>query len=141
MKTTALVLIKPDALHRKLIGFVINCLEMNDLVVERVEMRVPDDSLLKDHYKPHEGKDFFDGLIQSMSGKKLIAMIVSSETSPAWVAGSDIGPSPAWVAGRYAVEAARSILIKGHPRYENLIHCSDSESEAKREEAIWFPNS
>jgi nucleoside-diphosphate kinase len=127
-----LVLIKPDAVERGLIGECIKRLERKGLEIKTLEMITVSRQLAEEHYAEHRNKDFFTELIEYITSSPVVAMRVS---------------------GVGAISAVRSLMGKVNPidsppgairgdlaltLPDNLIHGSDSEKSAKREIGLFF---
>jgi nucleoside-diphosphate kinase len=128
-----LVLIKPDGVRRGLVGEVVGRLERKGLTLAALELRTLDRATAEQHYGEHQGKPFFDGLVEFITGGPLVALVVQ---------------------GPRAVEATRTLMgvtdpVKSAPGSlrgdfcleigENLVHGSDSPESAAREIALFFP--
>mgnify|MGYP001103103210 CR=1 FL=1 len=74
-----LVLIKPDALQRGLVGEIISRLEERGLKIVAIKMLQMDEKLARKHYQVHEGKSFFSGLLAFMTSGSLIAAVFEGE--------------------------------------------------------------
>jgi nucleoside-diphosphate kinase len=123
MSTKTLVLLKPDAVERGLVGSILSRFETKGLkIVER-------------HYEEHKGKGFYPELVAFMSRGPVVALVVE-------------GPEDAWevlrtMMGATNPKAAAPGTIRGDYGTmftENLIHGSDSAASAAREIGIFFPN-
>jgi len=128
-----LVLIKPDAVRRGLVGEVIGRLERKELAIEAMVLRRMDAALADQHYAEHLDKAFYPPLKEFMTGGPLVAMIVSGDSAVEVVralTGATDGRKAA--AGTIRGDLSRS-------NRENLVHASDSTESAKREIALWFP--
>jgi nucleoside-diphosphate kinase len=128
-----LVLCKPDAVERRLVGEVIARLERKGLTLVALEMRTLDEVTAKQHYAEHEGKPFFDDLVSFITRGPLVAMVV--EGPEAWKvvrtlmgATNPRDAAPGTIRGDLAVELT-----------ENLVHGSDGPESAAREIARFFP--
>jgi nucleoside-diphosphate kinase len=128
-----LVLIKPDAVRRGLVGELISRFERKGLVLEAMVLRTMDGDLADQHYAEHVEKPFYPPLKEFMTGGPLIAAVFSGdqviEVVRALVGSTD---------GRKATAGT----IRGDlslSNRENLVHASDSPDSAKRELALWFP--
>ncbi|MGI8418982.1 MAG: nucleoside-diphosphate kinase [Nakamurella sp.] len=135
MSERTLVLVKPDGVQRALVGEVLSRIERKGLRIVALELRVIDEGLAKQHYAEHDGKPFFEGLIEFITTGPLVAAVVEgSRAIPAFrqLAG---GTDP--------VEKATPGTIRGDFGLEtqfNLVHGSDSAESAAREIGLWFPN-
>jgi nucleoside-diphosphate kinase len=129
-----LVLCKPDAVRRRLVGEIVRRIEAKGLTLRALELRRLDDATAKRHYAEHEGKPFFGDLVSFITGGPLVAMVV--EGPDAWkVVRTLMGTTnpreaaPGTIRGDLAVELT-----------ENLVHGSDGPESAAREIALFFPN-
>jgi len=129
-----LVLIKPDAVERQLIGEIISRIERKGLTIAALELRHVSEELAGQHYAEHEGKPFFGSLLEFITSGPVVAAIV--EGPRAIVAFRQVA------GGTDPVEKATPGSIRGDLGLEtqfNLVHGSDSTDSAKREIALWFP--
>jgi len=130
-----LVLVKPDGIARKLAGEVLARIERKGLDIVAVELRTIDRELAAQHYAEHDGKPFFDSLLEFItSGPVLSAVVEGPRAIAAWrqlAGGTDPveKAAPGTVRGDYALETQ-----------SNLVHGSDSPESAAREIKLWFPN-
>ena len=135
MTERTLVLIKPDAVERHLIGEIISRIERKGLTIAALELRHVSEELAGQHYAEHEGKPFFGSLLEFITSGPVVAAIVEGPRAVAafrQVAGAT---DP--------VEKATPGTIRGDFGLEtqlNLVHGSDSTDSAKREIALWFPD-
>ena len=134
MKRT-LVLLKPDALERGLVGEIISRLEGQGLKIVAVKMIWVDGALAKRHYAVHEGKPFFQGLVEFITSRPVIAAIFEGEDAVAVVRNAMGETDPA----RSAPGTIRGDLAQDIGR--NLIHGSDSEETAETEIDLFFSKS
>lgn len=129
-----LVLLKPDAVERRLVGEIVSRFERKGLTIAAMQLRTLDADTLARHYAEHQGKGFYADLVAFMARGPVVAMVVS-------------GPDDTW-------EIVRSMMGATNPRAaapgtirgdlgtiftENLIHGSDSAASAEREIQIFFP--
>lgn len=134
MKRT-LVLLKPDALERGLVGEIISRLEGQGLKIVAVKMIWVDGALAKRHYAVHEGKPFFEGLVEFITSRPIVATIFEGEDAVAVVRNAMGETDPA----RSAPGTIRGDLAQDIGR--NLIHGSDSEETAETEIDLFFSKS
>jgi len=135
MSDRTLVLLKPDAVERKLTGQIIARIEAKDLTIVAMDLRTLDADTLARHYADHVGKPFYAGLVEFMSGGPVVAMVVE-------------GPEDTWEVLRTLMGVTNSRkaapgTIRGDLSSsftENLVHGSDSLESATREIGIFFPN-
>jgi nucleoside-diphosphate kinase len=129
-----LVLIKPDGVERRLIGEIIGRIERKGLTIAALELRNVTQELAAQHYVEHEGKPFFESLLEFITSGPVVAAIVEGPRA--------IAAFRQLVGGTDPVEQATLGTIRGDFGLEtqfNLVHGSDSTDSAKREIALWFP--
>ena len=134
MSNRTLVLLKPDAVERGLIGAITSRFETKGLRIAAMELRTLDADILARHYEEHVGKGFYSELVTFMARGPVVAMAVE-------------GPEDTW-------EIVRAMMGATNPRTaapgtirgdygtlftENLVHGSDSADSADRELGIFFP--
>jgi nucleoside-diphosphate kinase len=128
-----LVLCKPDAVARGLVGEVIGRLERKGFRLVAMELRTLDEATAKQHYGEHEGKPFFGDLVSFITSGPLVALCVEGPDAVAAVR-TVMGPTnpitapPGSIRGDYGLEIEK-----------NLVHGSDSNESAARELALFFP--
>ncbi len=129
-----LVICKPDAVERCLVGEIIGRLERKRLKLVAAELRALDADTLACHYAEHVGKPFYDSLVGFMSRSPALVAVVEGPEG-AWAIVRDmIGATdprkaaPGTIRGDFGMEVT-----------ENLIHGSDSAASAAREIEIFFP--
>jgi nucleoside-diphosphate kinase len=129
-----LVICKPDAVERGLVGEILGRLERKGLTLVAAELRTLDADTLGRHYEEHVGKPFYDGLVEFMSRGPVLVAVVE-------------GPDETWKVVRQMMGATNPLdaapgTIRGDLGTlftENLIHGSDSLASAEREISIFFP--
>ena len=134
MTERTLVLIKPDAVERHLIGEIISRIERKGLTIAALELRQTSEDLAVQHYAEHEGKPFFGSLLEFITSGPVVAAIVEGPHAIAAFRQLAGGTNP--------VEQATPGTIRGDFGLEtqfNLVHGSDSTDSAKSEIALWFP--
>lgn len=134
MAERTLVLIKPDAVRRGLVGEILSRFERKGLVIETMVLRTMDASLADTHYAEHVEKPFYPPLKDFMTSGPLVAMILAGEDAIEVVRG---------LAGVTDGRKAAAGTVRGDfslSNRENLVHASDSPDNAKREIALWFPD-
>jgi nucleoside-diphosphate kinase len=130
-----LVLCKPDAVERGLVGEVVGRLERRGLRIVAMELRTLDDDLAGRHYEEHREKPFFGDLVAFITRSPLVAMVVE-------------GPEDTWQVVRTMMGATNPVnadpgTIRGDlalETQENLVHGSDGPESAAREIALFFPD-
>ena len=134
MTERTLVLIKPDAVRRGLIGEVIGRFERKGLTVDAMVLRGMDAALADQHYAEHLDKPFYPPLKAFMTGGPLVAMVVSGDQAVE-VVRTLTGATDGRKAAPGTIRGDLSLSNR-----ENLVHASDSPDSAKRELALWFPD-
>jgi nucleoside-diphosphate kinase len=129
-----LVLIKPDAVRRGLVGEILRRLERKGLTIETMVLRRMDAALADAHYAEHVEKAFYPPLKDFMTGGPLVAMVLSGDAAVDVVRGL-VGATDGRKAAAGTIRGDFSLSNR-----ENLVHASDSADSAKREIALWFPN-
>ncbi len=135
MSDRTLVLLKPDAVERKLVGEIISRFEAKNLDVVAMELRSLDTETLSRHYEEHVGKAFYDELVAFMSRGPIVAMVVEGPEETWEVVRSMMGTTNPRTAAPGTIRGDLGILFT-----ENLVHGSDSPTSADREIGIFFPN-
>lgn len=126
------VLLKPDALQRGLVGEIIGRLERKGLKLAAAKMMTASDSLLAEHYAHHKDKPFFKSLVKFMMSAPLVVML--------WE-GVDAVDVVRKMTGATNGRAANFGTIRGDlssSQSNNLLHVSDSVESAEIEERRFF---
>jgi len=128
----SLILLKPDAVHRRLIGLILQRFEQKGLRLAGLKLLQPDRALAERHYAVHKGKPFYESLLSFLTSGPTVAAVLE---------------------GREAVTVIRDMMGKtdgaksppgtirgdfGISLQNNLIHGSDSADNAQVEIALWF---
>jgi nucleoside-diphosphate kinase len=129
-----LVIAKPDAIERGLVGEIIGRFERKGLTLVAAELRHIDRETAGRHYAEHEGKPFYEDLVGFITRSPAMLMVVE-------------GPEDTWQIVRLMMGATNSAeadpgTIRGDLSAqftENLVHGSDSAESADREIGIFFP--
>ena len=128
-----LVLVKPDGVKKHICGEVISRFERKGLALHAIKLIEVSMELAKIHYGEHEGKPFFQGLIDFITSGKVLAMVVEGENAIAAVRQINGATDPLKaVPGSIRGDFATSID-------ENIVHASDAPETAAREIGLWFP--
>lgn len=130
----SLVLVKPDAVRRGLLGEVLSRFERKGLVIEALELRTMDAALADQHYADHVEKAFYPPLKEFMTSGPLAAVVLTGD-EVIEVVRAMIGATDGRKAAAGTIRGDLSLSNR-----ENLVHASDSPESAKRELALWFPN-
>lgn len=132
-KQRTLVLLKPDAVKRHLIGEIIGRYEARGLHVRALQMRTIDSDMAKAHYAEHVGREYYQGLEDFITSGPLVAMVLEGHEAIKVVRATNGGTDCA--------EAAPGTIRGdfGTLKRKNLVHASDCPESAERELALWFP--
>lgn len=127
-----LVLIKPDAVQRGLIGQIISRFEQRGLKLAAMKFIRMDDDFAGRHYGIHKGKPFYEGLISFITSAPVVAMVWEGENAVLVVRNTMGGTRPAesapgTIRGDFGLTVGR-----------NLVHGSDSVETAEQEVALFF---
>jgi nucleoside-diphosphate kinase len=127
-----LVIAKPNAVQRELVGRLISRFERRGLKITALKMVTVDRDTACRHYAEHRGRDFFEDLISFISSAPSVIMVLEGERAVSLVRKmvGDTDPAeaaPGTIRGDYATTV-------GH----NMIHASDSLESAEREVEIFF---
>jgi nucleoside-diphosphate kinase len=128
-----LVLLKPDAVRRGLVGQILARFERKSLVIEAMQMRQIDDEHADRHYAEHVQKGWYPELRAFITGGPLVALVLSGD-SAVQVVRAMIGSTDGRAAAAGTIRGDFSLSGS-----ENLVHASDSPESAVRELALWFP--
>jgi nucleoside-diphosphate kinase len=129
-----LILVKPDAFGRGLTGEIIARFERKGLRLVALKQMQMERELAERHYAEHEGKPFYDELLNYTTSGPLVAMVLDGEQAVAAArqvigATNPMDASPGSIRGDYAIEVG-----------QNMVHGSDSPESAAREVALFFPD-
>ena len=127
-----LIIFKPDCVQRRLVGEVLRRFEAKCLRIAALKLMQVDRSLGERHYAEHQGKPFFGGLIEFITGGPVVVGVLEGNEAIAVVrnllgATNGVAAAPGTVRGDFSIS-----------KQNNLIHGSDSEESSRREIALWF---
>lgn len=127
-----LILCKPDAVSRGLVGKIVSRLERRGYLLVAMKLMQLDGERARKHYGEHAGKPFFDGLVEFITSGPLVAMCVEGEGA---IDGCRqlIGATNPLAAAPGSIRADLAQTIG-----RNLVHGSDGKESAERELAIFF---
>ncbi|MBM9463292.1 nucleoside-diphosphate kinase [Aeromicrobium sp. YIM 150415] len=134
MTQRTLVLIKPDAVRRGLVGDVLSRYEAKGLTLVAMELRSIDAQLADTHYAEHVDQPWYPPLREFAVSGPLVALVLEGDEAISVVRALN-GATDGRVAAPGTVRGDLSLSNR-----ENLVHASDSEESAAREMALWFPN-
>ena len=135
MSDRTLVLLKPDAVERHLVGEIVSRFESKHLDVVAMDLRTLDADVLARHYEEHVGKGFYDELVEFMSRGPVVAMVLEGPEDTWQVVRTMMGATNPRDAAPGTIRGDLGILFT-----ENLVHGSDSLESAQREIGIFFPD-
>jgi nucleoside-diphosphate kinase len=133
----SLILVKPDGVRRSLVGEVIRRIEQKGYHVVALKMMNADRALLEKHYAEHQGKPFFEPLLEFMLSGPIVALVaegnrviegfrkLAGTTDPTTA-------EPGTIRGELARDQGTKVV-------QNIVHGSDSPESAAREISIFFP--
>ncbi len=130
-----LVICKPDALERRLVGEIVGRLEAKGLQLAAAELRTIDRNTAESHYGEHRERPFFDSLVDFITrGPSLLLVVQGPDGTVPMVrklmgATNPANADPGTIRGDLATETQ-----------ENLVHGSDSSESAAREIGLFFPS-
>ncbi|MGI5352397.1 nucleoside-diphosphate kinase [Streptomyces sp. CA-250714] len=135
MSQRTLVLLKPDAVRRGLVGEIIGRIERKaGWSIAAMELRTLDRATLEQHYAEHEGRPFYEPLMEFMASGPSVIMVVEGERVIEGIRAL-AGPTDPIAAAPGSVRGDFGTIVR-----ENLIHASDSEESAERELKIFYPS-
>jgi nucleoside-diphosphate kinase len=133
----SLVLVKPDGFARGLTGEVLRRIEAKGYTLAALQILTPTPEMLAKHYAEHEGKPFFQPLVDFMSSGPVTAVVIEGENCIKGFRSLAGATNPTDAApGSIRGDLGRDW---GKPVQENIVHGSDAPESAAREIAIWFP--
>jgi nucleoside-diphosphate kinase len=136
MSQATLVLIKPDGVRRNLVGEIISRLEAKGYVVADLRLVHATRELLAQHYAEHEGKPFYEPLVEFMLSGPVVAIRLEGNRVIEGFRSLAGATDPTTAApGTIRGDLGRDWGLKVQ---QNLVHGSDSEESAARELALWF---
>ncbi len=127
-----LVLCKPDAVARGLVGEVVGRLERKGFRLLALELRTLDEATAKQHYGEHEGKPFFGELVEFITSGPIVALVLEGQDAIRAArqvigATNPLEAAPGSIRGDFAIEVG-----------QNMVHGSDSPESGQREASLFF---
>jgi nucleoside-diphosphate kinase len=127
-----LIIFKPDCVHRRLTGSILARFEAKGLRIAALKMMRVKRALAEKHYAEHQGKPFFEGLIDFITSAPVVVGVLEGNEAIAVVRGmlgatNGAAAAPGTIRGDYSIS-----------RQNNLVHGSDSAASAEREIGMWF---
>jgi nucleoside-diphosphate kinase len=128
-----LVLVKPDAMQRRLAGEILGRFEQRGLDIRAGRLLTVDTELAEKHYAEHVEKPFFRELVDFITSGPTLALVLEGDAAVSVVRSTIGATNPA----NAAPGTIRGDLALAMP--DNLVHGSDAPESAAREIALWFP--
>jgi nucleoside-diphosphate kinase len=127
-----LIIFKPDCVQRRLVGSILARFEAKGLRIAALKLISVDRATAEKHYAEHQGKPFFEGLIQFITSSPVVVGVLEGNEAVAVVRGmlgatNGAAAAPGTIRGDLAIS-----------KQNNLIHGSDSLESSQREIALWF---
>lgn len=129
----ALIIIKPDAVQRGLVGPILTRFEQRGLKLQGLKLMQVTETIAREHYAEHEGKPFFKGLVEYITSAPVVVGVIAGKAGTVEMIRTMVGATspakaaPGTIRGDFGVEIGR-----------NLVHASDSPASGERETAIFF---
>jgi nucleoside-diphosphate kinase len=127
-----LVLLKPDSVHRRLIGAITERFENKGLRLVGLKLVHASTALAERHYAVHKGKPFYESLLEFLTSGPTVAMVWEGREAVA-AARSLMGPTDGVKAPPGTIRGDFAISVQN-----NLVHGSDSPENALQELELWF---
>ena len=126
------VMMKPDAVQRRLMGKILSRFEDKGLQIVAVKLMQIDEELAKTHYGEHAEKPFFPSLVEYITSSPSLAMVIEGEEAITTIrklvgATNPLEADLGTIRGDYGMDTGR-----------NIIHASDSPASAEREIGLFF---
>ena len=128
----SLVILKPDAIQRGLMGPILSRLEQRGLKIIGMKLMQIDEALARRHYAVHEGKPFFPGLVQYIISGPVVVLVVAGDNVIQMIRDM-VGKTRTWEAAPGTIRGDFALATG-----RNLIHASDSPASGEREVANLF---
>jgi nucleoside-diphosphate kinase len=132
MMEKSFVMMKPDAVQRRLMGKVLSKFEEKGLQIVAAKLMHISEDLAKEHYGEHNEKPFFNGLVEYITSSAVMAMVIQGDDCISLIRKMVGATNPkeadlGTIRGDFAIDTGR-----------NIIHASDSPKSAEREIALFF---
>ena len=132
MTERTLVLIKPDGVQRLLVGHILGRFEERGLKLVELKLVHVDRALAERHYAVHKGKPFYEGLVEFITSRPLVALALEAPNVVSAVR-MMVGVTKSYEAAAGTIRGDLAIETG-----QNLVHASDSPDNAVAELALWF---
>ncbi|MEO9199265.1 MAG: nucleoside-diphosphate kinase [Antricoccus sp.] len=133
MSERTLILIKPDGVARGLVGEVVTRIEGKGLKLSAIQLRTLDQSTAAEHYAEHEGRPYYDDLMQFITSGPLVAIVAEGERAVEAFR-QLAGATDPVKAATGSIRADFALAMN-----RNIVHGSDSPQNGIREAKIFFP--
>jgi nucleoside-diphosphate kinase len=130
-----LVICKPDAVERGLVGEIVGRLERKGLRLVACEHRLIDRALAARHYAEHDGKVFYEDLVTFICRSPAVVLVVEGPVDTWQIVRHLMGPTDPAQAPPGTIRGDLASVLS-----ENLVHGSDSAESAAREIGLFFPD-
>ena len=144
MQERCLVLIKPDAIEKRIAGIVIDRFERLGLTIVGAKVVALSEDLIRKHYAHLAGKPFLEGVVRYMMGEynhitnhKIYAFVFQGENAVSQIR-TALGATNPDNAAPYTIRGSFGKFDKVADVVYNCVHASDSAQDAEREIALWF---
>ena len=127
-----LILLKPDCIHRRLVGEIVTKFERKGLRLVGLKLLQADKALAEKHYEVHKERPFYGSLVSFLTSSPTVALVLEGREAVA-VARNLIGATDGTKAAPGTIRGDFAISIQN-----NLVHGSDSNENAAKEIALWF---
>ena len=129
-----LILVKPDAFARNLTGEIVARFERKGLRLVALQLMTMSRELAARHYAEHEGKGFYDELVEFITSGPLVAMVLEGDSAVV-AARQVIGATNPLEAATGSIRGDYAIAVG-----QNMVHGSDAPESAQREIGLFFPD-
>jgi nucleoside-diphosphate kinase len=129
-----LILVKPDAFARNLTGEIVARFERKGLRLVALQLMTMSRELAARHYAEHEGKGFYEELVEFITSGPLVAMVLEGESAIV-AARQVIGATNPLEATTGSIRGDYAIAVG-----QNMVHGSDAPESAQREIGLFFPD-
>lgn len=127
-----LVIVKPDGVQRGLVGKILTRFEERGLKIVALKMLQVSRALAEKHYAAHQGKFFYEGLVNYIGSSPVVVMVLEGHEAIG-VVRAMVGATRPWEAAAGTIRGDYALM-----GLRNLIHASDAPETAKAEIALWF---
>lgn len=142
MSERTFVALKPDAIERGLVGAILGRFEDEELRIQRLQTIEASDELLAEHYDEHVSEDYYEGLVEYMQERPILAAEIRGENAVEVVrtltgATDPDEANPDTIRGEYGIDSFRTADDENRA-VRNLVHTAEDREAAKQELDLWF---